>query len=284
MQKPESRAPAVSPLPGEAALRAIQAQARYIFRPVEFGRLTGNEVGGEALKSALARHSKRGRIALVSKRPTAWLIVPPEHEHYGAPPVGWWLHDYLKDTEPHYYLALLSAARHWGSGHDALQATQVMVGSQRASQTIGRLRLDYTCKKNIDKTPVVLVSTTVARMRVSTREATLLDLIRHQTEIGGLEAIVRIAHDFAPALAASNLVQALDALDQTRAAQRLGFVFEKLLLSEMAAAVEVWLQKRRRTLQPLEVGDSSEPSELVTDPRWSVTYTPEQLEIFEEIA
>lgn len=283
MHKNES-SPLTSPLSGEAALRAIQAQARYLFRPAEFGSLTGNEVGSGALKSALARHSRHGRIALVSKKPAAWLIVPPEHMHYGAPPVGWWLHDYLKYTEPHYYLALLSAARHWGSGHYALQATQVMVGSQRAPQTVGRLRLDYTHKKNIDKTPVVLVSTTVARMRVSTREATLLDLIRHQSGIGGVEAIVRIAHDFAPALEASNLVQALNALDQTRAAQRLGFVLEKLSLLEMATVVDAWLQKRRRTLQPLEVGDCSEPGELVTDHRWSLTHTPAQLEIFEEVA
>lgn len=198
--------------------------------------------------------------------------------------MGWWLHDYLKDVEPHYYLALLSAARHWGSGHYALQATQVMVGTQRSSQTIGRLRLDYICKKNIEKTPVVLVSTTVAHMRVSTREATLLDLIRHQTEIGGLETIVRITHDFAPALEAPNIVQALDALDQTRAAQRLGFVLEKLSLREMATVVDAWLQKRRRTLQPLEVGVSSDASDLVTDHHWSIAYTPSQLEIFEEVA
>lgn len=284
MHKLEPPTPEPSALPGEAALRAIQAQARYLFRPAEFGRLTGTEAGSAALKSALSRYSKRGRIALVSKKPTAWLIVPPEHEHYGAPPVGWWLHDYLKDTEPHYYLALLSAAKHWGSGHYALQATQVMVSTQRAPQTIGRLRLDYTYKKNIDRTPVVLVGTTVARMRVSTREATLLDLIRHQTEIGGLEAIVRITHDFALALEVPNLIQALDALDQTRATQRLGFVLEKLSLTDMAAAVDAWLQKRRRTLQPLEVGGSFEPNELVTDQRWGITCTPSQLEVFEEVA
>src|SRR5450830_295224 len=121
MQKTESPIPETPALSGEVALRAIQSQARYLFRPAEFGRLTGTEAGSAALKSALSRYSKRGRIALVSKKPTAWLIVPPEHEHYGAPPVGWWLHDYLKDTEPHYYLALLSAAKHWGSGHYALQ-------------------------------------------------------------------------------------------------------------------------------------------------------------------
>lgn len=284
MQEIDPKHPTKPHLSGEAALRAIQAQARYLFKPEEFGSLTGAEAGGIALKSALTRLSRRGRIALVTKKPTAWLVIPPEHEHYGAPPVGWWLNDYLKETEPHYYLALLSAARHWGSGHYALQSTQVMVGAQRASQTIGRLRLDYTYKKNIEKTPVVLVNTTVSRMRVSTREATLLDLIRHQTEIGGLEAVVRVAHDFAPALEVQGMVQALNAIDQTRAAQRLGFVLERLSLPELSKAVEDWLQKRRRTQQPLETGDNFELDELEVNQRWNILYAPSQLEIFEEVA
>ena len=271
-------------LSGDAALRSIQAQARYLFRPAEFGQLTGNEAGGTALKSALSRFSKRKRITLASKRPTAWLIVPPEHQHYGAPPVGWWLDEYMKESEPHYYLALLSAARHWGSGHYALQTTQIMVGTQRTSQTIGLLRLDFICKRHIDKTPVVLVNTTVARMRVSTREATILDLIRHLTEVGGLEAVVRVAKDLAPALTVKGLIEAMDALDQTRTVQRLGFILEQLSLVELAATVEVWLQPRRRTNQPLEQDTSGESSERTVNHRWSVTYVPSQLEVFAEIA
>lgn len=271
-------------LSGDAALHAIQAQARYLFRPAEFGRLTGNEAGGAALKSALSRFSKRKRITLASKRPAAWLIVPPEHQHYGAPPVGWWLDEYMKESEPHYYLALLSAARHWGSGHYALQTTQIMVSAQRAQQTIGLLRLDFTFKRHIEKTPVVLVSTAVARMRVSTREATLLDLIRHQPEIGGLEAVARVAKDLAPALTAKCLIEAMDALDQTRSAQRLGFIFEQLSLVELAATAEAWLKPRRITSQPLEPDTGINAGERTVSHRWGITYVPSQIEVFAEIA
>jgi len=194
---------------GIAALRQIRSQARYLFRADEFAELTGRSLDGPALKSALGRYSELGLVASVSKRSSTRLIVPPEHQHYGAPPVEWWLDDYLRVSEPHCYLALLSAARHWGSAHYALQTTQVMVSHLRRPQAVGWLRLDFTFKRNLAKPPQP-TSTPPSLARISTREATLLDLLRHQAQIGGIEAVARIAKDFSPSLDARGLSQALD--------------------------------------------------------------------------
>jgi hypothetical protein len=84
----------------------------------------------EVISSALNRLAKAGLVVLLTKKPSTWLIVPPEQAHYGAPPVQWWLHDFLKTTDPDYYVALLSAARPWGSGHYALQTVQVALSRQ----------------------------------------------------------------------------------------------------------------------------------------------------------
>ncbi len=78
--------------------------------------------------------------------------------------------------------------------------------------------------------------------------------------------------------------EALDALDQTRSAQRLGFIFEQLSLVELAATVEAWLKPRRITSQPLEPDTSIDDGERTVSPRWGITHTPSQLEVFEEIA
>lgn len=276
--------PDAAQLDGLSALRQIQAQARYLFRADEFAKLTGRAMAGSALKSALSRYSELGLIASVAKRPSTWLIVPPEHQHYGAPPVDWWLDDYLRTTEPHYYLALLSAARHWGSAHYALQATQVMVGHPRRPQTIRRLRLDFTFKKDLAQTPVVDVTSSVARIRVSTREATLLDLLRHQAQIGGIEAVARIAKDFGPALDARELVLALTALNQVPAAQRLGFVLEHLKQKKLANQVEMWLQARRRIRRSLDTGVEPGTSSTAHSSRWDIDFTPQQQNSLEELA
>ena len=102
-------------LDADGALRQIQAQARYFFEPAEFAALTGKTVQSPGVKKALARLSRQGRIVLATKRPSGWLIVPPEQQRYGAPPIDWWLDDCTKRLD---YVALLSAARHWGSANE----------------------------------------------------------------------------------------------------------------------------------------------------------------------
>lgn len=267
----------------EDALRSIQVQARYLFSPEEFAKLTGRQGRSVSTRSALMRLSTAGRIVLALKRPTKWLIVPAEHSHYGAPPVDWWLHDCLEAVEPSYYLALLSAARHWGSAHYARQTTQVMVGTRRSPQQVGQLRVEYTFKAEVAGTPVVVVKGAVSKLRVSTREATLLDLLRHQSTVGGLEAIVRVAHDFRDKLVPTELVRALDAMGQTSVAQRLGLVFEVLGQSRMSGVVREWLKDRPLTLIPFETGALANEEERQVNRTWAVRYSLPQIEALREL-
>lgn len=266
-----------------AALRRIQGQMRYVFSETEFSDLTGREKGGMASQMALQRLSKAGHIALAHKRPARWLIVPPEHDHYGAPPIDWWLDDLMSDLEPDYYLALLSAARVWGSAHYAYQPTQVMVSRPRRPLSIGKLRLEFVVKKNLATTPIVRQRTATAYLRVSTREATMLDLVRHQTAVGGLEAVARIAHDLAAKTTSAGLLAALRALDQVPAAQRLGFVLDQLGHLRQASTIASWLRLQRCSIQPLETASTVEQALLRVSDVWRIEYTQRQEQTLKEI-
>lgn len=266
----------------DGALRHIQAQARYFFEPLEFAALTGKNLETAGVKKALVRLSRQGRIVLATKRPTGWLIVPPEHQHYGAPPVDWWLDDCVKRLDANYYLGLLSAARHWGSAHQALQTNQVMLGRSHPGLSMGRLRIDFYRKTNIAATPTVVAHGTVSSWRVSTREATLLDLIRHQAAIGGIETVARVARDFSRSIDADGLTQALDAMGQVPVAQRLGFMLVHLGFDKPARRVVRWLEHRRMTLQPLALQSTEAECDEV-DRDWGIRYTPRQLELVENL-
>ena len=271
-------------LTAEEALRAIQSGSRYFFEMDEFARLVGRDASSPAVKKALHRLAKRGLIVLATKRPAGWLIVPAEQAHYGAPPVTWWLDDCLKRTAPHYYVALLSAARHWGSAHYAVQDTQVMVSKPRLPLTPGHLKVTFFSKRALPRTPTVMVTSGVAPWRVSTREATLLDLMRHQSSIGGIESVARIARDLAPEIESRGLTQSLDALGQVPVAQRLGYVFDRLGLKKLVRPVAAWLESRRTMLQPLELQVAADKEGLAVDERWNVQYDTQRLHLFEELA
>jgi predicted transcriptional regulator of viral defense system len=265
-------------LRSDEALDQLQAQARYYFQPAEFAELTGRAPHSPSLGMALHRLAKRRRIVTVTRRPSGYLIVPPEHASFGAPPFTWWIDDCLKPIEPLYYVALLSAAQHWGSAHYARQDVQVMISRAHLPLTPGRLKVTFVAKANLHATPTVTVRTGVAPWRVSTRAATALDLLRHQDWVGGLESVARILKDIGSVIEAAELRDALNALDQVSTAQRLGFLLERLKLKELADSVSKWLGSRAhaRAPQALELGTPL-PSNLKTDPHWRVTFDPWRL-------
>lgn len=264
-------------------LRNLQSQARYLFREDEFARHTGREPGGPASQMALQRLSRAGRIVLAQKNAARWLSVPPEQAHYGAPPVDWWLDDLMRDQEPAYYLALLSAARFWGSSHYAYQATQVMVSRPRRPLAVGKLRVEFVVKKALGDTPVVHERTKMARMRISTREATVLDLIRHQNTVGGLEAVARIAHDLLPKMTSVGVRDAVRALNQVPAVQRFGFVLDQLGGGRLADTVASWLHQQRRSVQPLVTPRDDQATMHLVDGKWAIEYTSNQHELLKEM-
>ncbi len=265
-------------LNSEQALKRIQSESRYLFDSNEFAQLTAR-ASAPSVEQALQRLARKHQIAMLRKNPTRWVIIPPEQQHYGAPPVLWWLDDLLRQEDPHYYVCLLSAARHWGSAHYALQVTQVMVSRARRSIVLGKLGVEFVSKKNIANTPVEVVRAGRAPWRVSTREATLLDLFRHSSAVGGLEAVGRVTRDFLPTLRKEALQTALQAMDQLLVAQRLGFVLEALGSHKYANIVSGWLASKPLTTQPLE--RDTEAHELHA--RWRLRFSPQQLSLLEDL-
>ena len=68
-------------------------------------------VSAEALRQALYRQQKKGRVVRLSRGSDHWLIVPLQYAKSGAPPLEVWLDRYLRKTLGiPYYVALLSAA------------------------------------------------------------------------------------------------------------------------------------------------------------------------------
>jgi len=261
----------------------MQARARYYFDVAEFCNVSGRP-DDTSLRQALLRLEKKGRIALATKRPAGWLIIPPEQMHYGAPPVAWWIDDCMRPRDSHYYVGLLSAARHWGSAHYAIQSTQIISSGRRSTIEVGQLRVTFFPKRNHQGTPTITVRDDVAPWRVSSQAATILDLLRHQSVVGGLEAVGRVIHDLAPSITADDLRIALNALDQTATAQRLGFVLETLGLSSLAKTVEVWLRSRRMSEQPLELQIGSDHTSWAVSERWRTSFIYERVKTLKELA
>lgn len=111
----------------------------------------------------------------------------------------------------------------------------------------------------------------------------MLDLIRHHKDIGGLEAIVRVAKDFAPHLTADGLVDALDALAKPAAGQRLGFLLSALR-PKLAGPVAKWLRGRVIRREVLEPSETPDGHPALYSAEWRIEYTGRQVDLIKELA
>ncbi|WP_082771361.1 type IV toxin-antitoxin system AbiEi family antitoxin domain-containing protein [Burkholderia sp. PAMC 26561] len=256
------------PLSSLAALRKLQMGAHYCFSTERFEALTGRGTSVSASRAALHRLHAQGLIKPLARGAGLWLIVPPEHLDRGAPPVMWWLHDYLIQKEDDYQLALLSAAQAHGSSHFAVLETQVFVPVPRRVLHVGRFRLRLFCKQSVAQAPTVMLSTEKTRVRVSSVATTLIDLLRHALAIGGIERAALILQDLAPKLAPQDISQSLAAAGDIAGAQRFGYLLDLYGHSKPASRVEEWLSPHRT--QRTRLDTSSPAADCPVSQRWNV--------------
>lgn len=91
-----------------------------------------------------------------------------------------------------YYVGLLSAAEVHGFAHQRPQVFQVMTPARLRDRSFGRLRLSFITSSEVPRRPVVVKNTPTGTMRISTREATALDLVALPRRGGGLSNVATI--------------------------------------------------------------------------------------------
>lgn len=89
-------------------------------------------------------------------------------------------------------MTLLSAAAYHGASHQAAQVFQVMADGRVLDRAIGRVRLCFYTSANIADTPTEAVVVHTGSIPVSSREATMVDLVRELRASGGISNVATI--------------------------------------------------------------------------------------------
>lgn len=231
------------------------------------------EVSPQALRQALYRQQRQGRIIRLSRGANHWLIVPLQYREAGAPPLETWLDHYLAKTlRLPYYVALLSAAETYGASPYAVMVTQVMAPTRRRPITVGRHRIVFHTCSSIERMPTRWHETPEGRFKVSTPELTALQLVQHRSRSGGIARVRDVLTRLWGGCSKSGMHEALEALRETSTAQRLGALLALDGQEILAQQVEHWLQDKRLRIVPLEAGQA--PAETNSDPVFKVRIPP----------
>jgi predicted transcriptional regulator of viral defense system len=220
----------------------------------------------EALKKAVRRLVLKRRLAV--PRRGFFVIVPAEYRVAGAPPPSWFIDDLMKHEEQPYYVGILSAAALHGAAHQQPQEFQVVTKVQLRSVVAGRSRIRFFKDCGIEQTPTTFVKTETGAMRVSTPEATAIDLLRYVQAAGHLGNVATVLAELAERLDARRLADVARAGGDLSNAQRLGYLLEHVGAAKAAAALGEWVAVKRPRFVALR---ADRPSQGATrDDRWRI--------------
>lgn len=209
------------------------------------------------------------KVVRVSPRQQFFLIVRPDHQVMGGPPVEWWLDAYFRWLGRPYYLALQTAAASHGSSPQAIQVTQVMTDLPRRDLRIGRVRVHFFVKRAVARTPTRQPIGAYAPLCVSTPEATAFDLVRYAPNIGGIERSAETIAPMIPQMQSSKLRGVLEAEDETTTAQRLGFILEAQGADKLAKTIRAWLPQKLAWI-PLATHAPENVKPIAANNRWQI--------------
>jgi predicted transcriptional regulator of viral defense system len=164
------------------------ARGRYSVSLGEIRELTG--LSNAAIASGLQRLRRQRRV--FSPTRGLYVVIPPEYRSWGAVPADWFIDDFMRHLGRRYYVALLSAAAYHGAAHQAPQVFQVMADGRVLDRAIGRVRMAFYSSEQIADTPIEMVTVHTGQVPVSSREATVVDLVRESRAGGGISNVATI--------------------------------------------------------------------------------------------
>lgn len=234
-------------------LTDLAAKGRYDFSSAEARQALG--VSPAAAKLALGRLAKQGLIASPARG--FYVIVPPEYRSLGSLPADQFIPALMQRLGLTYYAGLLSAAQYHGAAHHRPQEFQVMLAKSRRAITSGAVRVTFIVRKDIAAIPVQSFNTPRGTVRVSTPEATAVDLVGYPGHIGGLDQAATILSELAENLDPEKLVTAAQTAPVPWA-QRLGYLLVKAGAGERAEALKSYVKEHARQTAVLLPTASSE--------------------------
>lgn len=238
----------------ENLLRTMASRGRYHFTPEEFGAAGG--ISPLAVKRALNRLSRKGLVAHPSRG--FWVIVPPEYQTLGCLPADQFIPALMERSGLAYYAGLLSAAQYHGAAHHRPQVFQAMIGGVRRPINCGKVTVNFHSRRSIAQVPTQAINTPRGSIKVSTPEATAIDLVGYEQHAGGLDNVATILAELAGQLEPRRLLLAARTAPLPWV-QRLGYLLELADAGSKAELLKKEIRTSARNFTPLSLSPPSVP-------------------------
>lgn len=258
-----------------AYLDRLQSQGSYFFTKSAALPLLGCKE--KTFERAAGRLIQKER--LLSIKPGFFIIIPLEYKIWGSLPPEWFIKDLMAYLELPYYVGLLSAAALHGAAHQAPQQFQVMTNAVVSSIRKQKLNIRFFKNKRIEQILFNERQTQTGTLRVSTPEATALDLVRFYKSSGYFSHIATVLSELADKLNPDMLIEtAQKGAYEWPVIQRLGYLLslEEVGGETLIEPLAEWIQEAKPRYIPL--APYKEYKENERDTRWRI-FMNESIEV-----
>jgi len=173
-----------------------------------------------------------------------FMIIIPEYYHYGSLPPQTIIDPLMRHLGIEYYIGLLSAASLYGATDQQPMVFQVITSVQIKPITLERGLIEFHYSKSCKNGLIEQLTVPTGYVKISTKEQTMIDLVRYQSACGWLNNVASILKDLAAECTAQKLMKAIERESTETVLQRLGYILEYTGHNDLAKAIELELAKR----------------------------------------
>ncbi len=182
---------------------------------------------GTSLKFELARLIEKKEI--VNLRKGFYLIIPPRYSKQGQLPIQLYAEKLFKSLNRNYYIGFYSAAKFHGASHQQIQRDYLMIEKPKLNtieKSVFDIRFLTTAKwpnRNI-----IEKKSDAGIFKISSPALTAVDLIHHQTKLGGINRMLAILEELKEEINQDDITKLLSWYPNKSSLQRFGFLLEEI--------------------------------------------------------
>ncbi len=180
-----------------------------------------------------------------------FMIISPEYYHLGSLPPNWIVGPLMQHLERKYYIGLLSAAAFYGATEQQPMSLQVVTNVPMKAIVLERSSIEFHVSKNCTLAAKTSMNVATGYVNVSTREQTIVDLVKFYKVAGYLSNATLVIKVLAQECDIDFFDQVIKNESNESALQRLGYVLEYMGLHKLAQVVENNLLQRKIEYVPL---------------------------------
>lgn len=221
-----------------------------------------------SLKFELLRLSDKGEI--VNLRKGFYLIITPRYSSAKKLPIQLYCEKLFNYLNRNYYVGLFSAAKFHGSSHQQIHRDYLITEKPKFND-ISKNTLDvrfFTAslwsEKNIQQR-----KSDAGIFRISSPALTIVDLIHHQTKLGGINRMLATIEELTEELIETDVSELLNWYPNKSTLQRFGFLLEELDVKKEFQEM-IYADLKVKKIYPVLLSPKSKEKPGAVDNKWKV--------------